>query len=101
VEIAPGAEEALAILGEKRIDLLLTDWSMPGMNGGELISALKRDERWSEIPTIVLTGHDTDVERTEARAAGCDRFLVKPIKRDELQSVIRELLATPITNAIS
>lgn len=101
VEIASGADEALAILREKRIDLLLTDWSMPGMNGGELICALKRDERWLEIPTIVLTGHDTDVERTEARSAGCDRFLVKPIKRDELQSVIQELLATPIANAIS
>ncbi len=100
VETAPGAEDALAILREKQIDLLLTDWSMPGMNGGELISALKRDERCSEIPTIVLTGHDTDVERTEARVAGCDRFLVKPIKRDELQSVISELLATPITKAI-
>lgn len=95
VEIASGADDALALLREKRIDLLLTDWSMPGMNGGELISALKRDERWSEIPTIVLTGHDTEVERTEARAAGCDRFLVKPIKRDELQTVISELLATP------
>lgn len=101
VEIASGADEALAILREKPIDLLLTDWSMPGMNGGELICALKREERWAEIPTIVLTGHDTDVERTEARAAGCDRFLVKPIKRDELQSVISELLATSITKAIS
>jgi signal transduction histidine kinase/ActR/RegA family two-component response regulator len=101
VEIASGADEALAILREKPIDLLLTDWSMPGMNGGELICALKREERWAEIPTIVLTGHDTDVERTEARAAGCDRFLVKPIKRDELQSVIAELLATHITKAVS
>ena len=101
VETAPGATEALAILREKRIDLLLTDWSMPGMNGGELISAVKREQCWAEIPTIVLTGHDTDVERTEARAAGCDRFLVKPIKRDELQSVIQELLATPISNAVS
>ncbi len=101
VETAPGAKEALAILREKPIDLLLTDWSMPGMNGGELISAVKREESWSEIPTIVLTGHDTEVERTEARVAGCDRFLVKPIKRDELQSVISELLAISITKTAS
>ncbi|HEV2913344.1 MAG TPA: response regulator [Pyrinomonadaceae bacterium] len=94
VEIAAGAGEALEIMRAKRIDLLLTDWSMPGMNGGELIRALKRDERLSNIPTIVLTGHDTEVERSEARAAGCNRFLVKPIKRDELQRVIAELLAT-------
>lgn len=94
VEIAASAGTALETLRAKRIDLLLTDWAMPGMNGGELIGVLKRDEQLSRIPTIVLTGHDTEVERTEARDAGCDRFLVKPIKRDELQRVISELLTT-------
>lgn len=98
VETAPCADEALLILREKEVDLLLTDWSMPGMNGGELITALKRDDSLSQIPTIVLTGHDTDIERSEARAAGCDRFLVKPIKRDELQRVIAELLSTTVVN---
>ncbi|HEX8144226.1 MAG TPA: response regulator [Pyrinomonadaceae bacterium] len=101
VEIAPLAVEALEILRAKRIDLLLTDWSMPGMNGGELIRTLKSDEQLGHIPTIVLTGHDTEVERTEAHAAGCDRFLVKPIKRDELQRVISELLTTTASKAVS
>ncbi|HMF55490.1 MAG TPA: hybrid sensor histidine kinase/response regulator [Pyrinomonadaceae bacterium] len=93
VEIAQCASEALKILGGKHIDLLMTDWAMPGMDGGELIAALKVDENLRHIPTIVLTGHDTDHERTEAHAAGCDRFLVKPIMRDELQRAISELLA--------
>nr|MDQ3820948.1 response regulator [Acidobacteriota bacterium] len=92
VEVASGATEALAVMGSKRVDLLLTDWSMPGMSGGELIAAVKRDERLRGIPTIVLTGHDTDNEREEAEALGCDRFLVKPVMRDELQRVIHELL---------
>jgi signal transduction histidine kinase/CheY-like chemotaxis protein len=92
VEIAPNAIEALEILKAKPVDLLLTDWSMPGMNGGELIAALKEDERLCNIPTIVLTGHDTENERDAAEAAGCDRFLVKPIMRDELQRIINKLL---------
>jgi signal transduction histidine kinase/ActR/RegA family two-component response regulator len=94
IEIAASAAEALEVLRAQPVDLLLTDWAMPGMNGGELISALKRDERLAHIPTIVLTGHDTEFERSAARDAGCDRFLVKPIKRDELQSIIAELLST-------
>ncbi|HEX7999081.1 MAG TPA: hybrid sensor histidine kinase/response regulator [Pyrinomonadaceae bacterium] len=94
VEIASGAHKALAILREKKVDLLLTDWAMPEMNGGELIAALKRDESLRHIPTIILTGHDTERERDEAQAIGCDRFLVKPVKRDELQRVILELLPT-------
>jgi CheY-like chemotaxis protein len=86
------AHAALKILAEHRIDLLLTDWSMPGMDGGELIATLKCDAGLRDIPTIVLTGHDTDTERHDALAAGCDRFLVKPVRRDVLQRVISELL---------
>ncbi|HEX8846744.1 MAG TPA: response regulator [Pyrinomonadaceae bacterium] len=92
VEIAAGAREALEILRAKQIDLLLTDWSMPGMSGGELIAAMKDDERLREIPTIVLTGHDTESERQAAETVGCDRFLVKPIMRDDLQRIINEML---------
>jgi signal transduction histidine kinase/CheY-like chemotaxis protein len=92
VEVASGAVEALEILKAKPVDLLLTDWSMPEMSGGELISAMKESEQLSAIPVIVLTGHDTDNERRAAQEVGCDRFLVKPIMRDELQRVINGFL---------
>ncbi len=92
VEIAANGRAALAVVEKRTIDLLITDWAMPGMNGGELIDALKKDARFRTIPVIVLTGHDTDTERDEATAAGCNRFLVKPFKRDELQSILKELL---------
>lgn len=91
-ETAADGFAALRTLREKSIDLVLTDWAMPGMNGGELITAMKRDEQWRDIPTIVLTGHDTDEERREAARAGSDQFLVKPVKRDDLQDVISKLL---------
>lgn len=96
-ETASCAGEALEILRRREVALLITDWAMPGMNGGELIAALKQEPEWRDIPSIVLTGHDTDAERAEALAAGCDSFLVKPVKRDELQRVIQKLLtATPL-----
>src|SRR5205085_6611688 len=83
---------ALELLArEPQIDLLLTDWAMPEVSGGELIATLRREPRWRDLPTIVLTGHD-NAER-DAAAAGCDRFLVKPILRDELQQAIGELLS--------
>ncbi|HEX8179300.1 MAG TPA: hybrid sensor histidine kinase/response regulator [Pyrinomonadaceae bacterium] len=90
---ADSAAHALALLErEPRIDLLLTDWAMPEVSGGELITKLKCDPRWRNLPSIVLTGHDSVV--AEAAAAGCDRFLVKPVLRDELQETIAELLAS-------
>jgi signal transduction histidine kinase/CheY-like chemotaxis protein len=97
VEVAGGAIQALEILKAKPVDLLLTDWSMPEMNGGELIAAMKEREQLRDIPIIVLTGHDTDNERNAAENVGCDRFLVKPVMRDELQRVISQLLPTKET----
>jgi two-component system capsular synthesis sensor histidine kinase RcsC len=93
---AESAPEARALLARApHVDLLLTDWAMPEVSGGELIAALRRDPRWHDLPTIVLTGHDTAAD--EAAVAGCDRFLVKPILRDELQEAIAELLASKAT----
>lgn len=89
---ASDGRAALNILSERRVDLVLTDWAMPYMNGGELIRAMKRDQRLREIPTIVLTGHDTDVERREASVAGADCFMLKPVNRQDLQQKIAELL---------
>jgi signal transduction histidine kinase/CheY-like chemotaxis protein len=92
-ETASDGYAALRLLREKSIDLVLTDWAMPGMNGGELIATMKREMRLlRNIPTIVLTGHDTDEERREAKHAGCDHFLVKPVKRDDLQRTIDEAM---------
>lgn len=99
-ETASDGFAALRTLREKKIDLLLTDWAMPGMNGGELITAMKLDEELRGIPTVILTGHDTDEERRCARRAGADHFLVKPVKRDDLQRTINELL-TAKTVAVS
>jgi CheY-like chemotaxis protein len=92
VTTAPSVARALETLGAQAVDLLLTDWAMPEANGGDLINSLKQDPSKRNIPVVVLTGHDTDIERSEAQRAGCDRFLVKPIMRDELQRVIGELL---------
>ncbi len=98
VEIAAGGRAALAVLEKRAVDLVITDWAMPGMNGGELIQGIKQDARFRDIPIVVLTGHDTDTERDEAQAAGCNRFLVKPFKRDALQLVINELLPAKEVN---
>lgn len=94
VLLAPDVPRAIELLEKNEVDLLLTDWAMPGMNGGELIAKMKDDARWQTIPTVVLTGHD--MERQHARDVGCDRFLVKPAVRDELQDAIKELLQASV-----
>ena len=86
---------ALEALAAREIDLVLTDWAMPELGGGELIARMKQDARWRTIPVVVLTGHD--MERRHAQEVGCDRFLVKPVAHGELQRVLSELLAVGVS----
>ncbi len=90
VEVAPCGLDALEVLMRQDIQLVITDWAMPEMSGGDLLVTMKQESRWRHIPTIVLTGHD--MEREEAMLAGCDRFLIKPVKREQLQRAIDELI---------
>lgn len=95
--LASDVPRALELLDAQEVDLLLTDWAMPVMNGGDLIKRVRENERWRSLPVVVLTGHD--MERRHAQEAGCDRFLVKPVMRDELHHAISALLDAPPVRA--
>ena len=92
VAVASNGQEALDILqnGEKP-SLILSDFMMPVMNGGELGQALSQDRMLSQIPFIFMSGTSQDIVRRVF--SGYDAFLVKPIEFDSLLLVVKRLLA--------
>jgi CheY-like chemotaxis protein len=62
--------------------VVLLDWNMPGMNGGEFLEAMRSDPRLAKIPAIVLTG-DTGVRHADATV------LLKPFDLEALGSIVR------------
>ena len=92
VAVASNGQEALDILqnGEKP-SLILSDFMMPVMNGGELGQALSQDRALSQIPFIFMSGTSQDIVRRAF--SGYDAFLVKPIEFDSLLLVVKRLLA--------
>ncbi|MGD9937406.1 MAG: response regulator [Methanoregulaceae archaeon] len=74
VETADSGEEALARLGEGEIDVVVSDYQMPGMNGIELLSAIRRQ---SPIPFILFTGRGREEVVIEALNRGVDFYLQK------------------------
>lgn len=89
-EAADGGH-ALEVLGEVRPDLVITDFKMPGMNGLDFVTALRRDAAnpFTEAPVIMLTGHtDLHVVRACLRA-GVNEFLAKPFSARSLLGRIR------------
>ena len=88
VEEAADGVEALERLQEVRPDLLIVDWSMPRMDGPELVRRLRADEALRHTPVVLLTAR-TDVEyRAEGYQSGADHFLPKPFEPEELLAIV-------------
>ncbi len=92
VEAVETAEEALDRLGASPPDLLVLDWSLPGMSGLELCRRLRRDRSHGALPILFLTAHAGTQDMVEAFAAGADDYVVKPFRAAELGARIFGLL---------
>ncbi|MBF0185026.1 MAG: response regulator [Magnetococcales bacterium] len=73
-------------------DLVLLDWQMPRMDGMELLHRLKADDRFHELPVVMLTGHDRQQEIAAGLAAGAYYYLTKPSPENVLRCVIQNAL---------
>ena len=88
VTTATNGPDALKAAGEARFDLALLDLKMPGMNGREVLEALKREHRFLEV--IILTGHGSLDSAVECTRLGAFGYLPKPYEFDRLLEVLRD-----------
>ena len=89
---ATNGEEALAKLAGHRIDLILLDIVMPGMDGFALTSRIRQDSTHHQLPIILVTALKDREDRIKGIEAGCDDFISKPIDKLELLARVRSLL---------
>jgi CheY-like chemotaxis protein len=88
------ADEALAFLSEKRADVIVSDITMPDMDGYELMRRVREDiERESEhkTPAVALSGHADPASCRRSLAAGFQVHLTKPVNNDHLAAVVGRL----------
>ena len=81
---AVNGEEAVALAGKERPDLILMDLSLPVMDGWEATRQIKGQDELKSIPIIALTAHAMKGDEEKAKEAGCDDYLPKPIDEDDL-----------------
>ena len=93
-EVLQGADGpgALEMVRGRRPDLIITDLSLPGMDGFELISRIRSDPLMEAVPVICLSGYGGHAHEQRAREAGCDCILQKPCMPDALAAVALEVL---------
>jgi len=89
---AVSGEEALKILSNNQIDLVLLDVMMPRMSGFEVLEKIRADEKTRLIPVVMVTVLKETEDRVKALEAGCDDFISKPFNRHELLARVKSLL---------
>jgi two-component system CheB/CheR fusion protein len=89
---ATSARQGLDILGRETIDLLISDISMPDVDGYEFLRRARALPRYAQLPAVAITGMRRDADIADARAAGFSAHLGKPVSVERLNAVVRELL---------
>lgn len=85
--------EALAMVPDQQLDLVLLDIMMPRLDGYQTCALIKNNKAYSDIPVIMLSSKDGLFDRAKGKLVGANRYLTKPFTRDELLDVIREQAA--------
>ena len=89
---AVDGEDGLIKAFTEQPDLMVLDVMMPKLNGFQVCRKIKRDDRTSHIPVLILTAQNEKEEVLEGFNAGADEYLCKPFKFDELLKQVKTLL---------
>ncbi len=90
---AEDGDSALPILKQGGIDFLVTDWNMPGMQGLELLKAVRADPKLAKLPVLLVTAEAKRDQIVEAAQAGVSGYVLKPFTAQTLKSKIEKILA--------
>jgi PAS domain S-box-containing protein len=91
VDIAKSGQEALEIARQKRFDLVVSDISMPEMDGYQLLRSLRELPDMADVPVVALTGYGRTNDIDRARDEGFAEHLTKPLDLDKLLQIVRRL----------
>jgi len=90
VYLAEDGPTGIKLAQENRPELILLDWMMPGMDGLEVLSELRHDERTEDIPVFMLTGRGAMADLNRAIDVGADDYIKKSLNLKELSGIVKE-----------
>ncbi len=92
VEEAGNGFEALKALPTRRFDLIITDINMPDINGLELISFVRSNPAYSDIPLIIVSTEKSDEDKKRGLALGASSYVIKPFSKEDLMTEVNKVL---------
>ncbi|MBU1740520.1 MAG: tetratricopeptide repeat protein [Proteobacteria bacterium] len=91
---ASSAKEAMALMHQRPISLVITAWKMPAMSGLQLLQSMRRDKTYGEIPLIMVNDtQDEELFRMAIRE-GAQGYLILPLKTERLTQMVEEIMTS-------
>ena len=91
VQMADDGSTALPLLKKSDFDFLVCDWNMPGMQGIDLLKAVRANAELCDLPVLMVTAEAKKEQVIEAARSGVNDYIVKPFNRDTLNTKIENV----------
>lgn len=98
---AENGKEALTILRKEWLDVVITDYNMPDMNGMELIAEMKQDEVLKTIPVVVVTTEGSRQRVSDFIEKGAADYIRKPFSPEEIRDKLKTIMGETIDGSNS
>jgi CheY-like chemotaxis protein len=89
---APSGEDALRLLAKVVPDAVILDLGLPGIDGWQVLSAIRRADRLPGVPVVIASANAEAGEQRRAKEFGCSEMLTKPFSAEELRSTLERVL---------
>jgi two-component system, chemotaxis family, chemotaxis protein CheY len=89
---AGDGREAIRILANHWVDVILTDLHMPGMNGLEMLREIQKDEIHREVPVVLITTEGSEKRIQEALALGMKGYIQKPFHPEAIRDILTRIM---------
>ncbi|MCX7991109.1 MAG: response regulator [Proteobacteria bacterium] len=84
--------DGLKKLSAQKFDLLIADINMPIMDGLKLVSLVRQDQKYKDMPIIIVTTEGAEEDKKRGLTLGANAYLTKPVQTNQLISTVKDLL---------
>ncbi len=95
VDFAETGEKAFELIRQNVYDIVFLDVILPGADGYEICKVIKSDPSRKSTPVIMLTSNSSPADRIKGRLAGCDTYLIKPVRHEVFMGVVERYFNLP------
>jgi len=88
---AEDGNSAMAVLRQDAVELVITDWNMPGMTGIELLREIRADARFRTLPVLMVTAEAKREQIIEAAQNGVNGYIIKPFTAQTLEEKLGKI----------